>query len=99
MRFCDISQAPNSTIRDWLIDSTGDPQIAHKLFSSPFVKMLISCGQIHVASPQRGLDRVEIAVQFGVFAYNEFPTYAVAIACWFWARQQMTRPFFLVLSF
>jgi hypothetical protein len=38
-------------------------------------------------------------MQIGVFAYNEFPTYAVAIACWFWARQQMTRPFFLALSF
>ena len=39
MRFCDISQAQNSTIRDCLIDSTGDPQIAHKLFQILFVKM------------------------------------------------------------
>jgi hypothetical protein len=36
--------------------------------------------------------------RFGFFAYNELPTIAVAIACWFWARQQMTRPFFLALS-
>jgi hypothetical protein len=44
MRFCDISQAQNSTIRDWLTDSTGAPQITHKLSQNPFVKMLISCG-------------------------------------------------------
>jgi hypothetical protein len=44
MRFCDISQAQNSTIRDWLTDSTGAPQITHKLPQNPFVKMLISCG-------------------------------------------------------
>ncbi len=37
-------------------------------------------------------------MQIGVFAYNGLPTYAVAIACWFRARQRMTRPFFLVLS-
>lgn len=42
--FCDISQAQNSTIWDWQTDSTGDPQIAHKLSQTPFVKMLISCG-------------------------------------------------------
>jgi hypothetical protein len=32
-------------------------------------------------------------MHFGVFAYNETPTNAVAIACWFWARHHMTRPF------
>jgi hypothetical protein len=98
MRFCDILQAQNSTIRDWLTDSTGAPQITHKLPPIPLVKMLISCGQIHVANPQRGLRCVEVSMQIGVFAYNELPTYAVAIACWFRARQRMTRPFFLALS-
>ena len=33
--------------------------------------------------------------QIGVFAYNEVPTIAVAIACWFRARQHLTRPFFM----
>jgi hypothetical protein len=28
-----------------------------------------------------------------LFAYNETPTIAVAIDCWLWARQQLTRPF------
>jgi hypothetical protein len=32
-------------------------------------------------------------VHSGLFAYNETPTIAVAIDCWFWARQQLTRPF------
>jgi GTP-binding protein LepA len=32
-------------------------------------------------------------VRSGLFAYNETPTIAVAIDCWFWARQQLTRPF------
>jgi hypothetical protein len=44
MRFCDISQAENSTIWDWLTDSTGAPQITHKLSQTYSVKMLISCG-------------------------------------------------------
>jgi hypothetical protein len=36
--------------------------------------------------------------RFGFFAYNELPTIAVAIACWFWARQHLTRPFFMSSS-
>jgi urea transporter len=34
-------------------------------------------------------------VRAGLFAYNEAPTTAVAIACWFRARRISTRPFFL----
>jgi hypothetical protein len=35
------------------------------------------------------------AVRVGLFAYNEVPTIAVAIDCWFRARPHSTRPFFL----
>jgi hypothetical protein len=35
-----------------------------------------------------------LAVRPGLFAYNEAPTIAVAIDCWFRARHQSTRPFF-----
>src|SRR5660398_225378 len=34
-----------------------------------------------------------------LFAYNEFPTFAVANDCWFRARQNSTRPFFLFHRF
>jgi GTP-binding protein LepA len=37
-------------------------------------------------------------VHSGLFAYNETPTIAVAIDCWFWARQQLTRPFLCVFA-
>ena len=51
-----------------------------------------------VASLQRqGLGLVQ-AVRPRLFAYNEAPTIAVAIDCWFRARRQETRPFFLRLS-
>jgi hypothetical protein len=32
-------------------------------------------------------------VDLGNFAYNEVPTIAVAIDCWFRARHKLTRPF------
>ena len=35
------------------------------------------------------------AVRRRLFAYNEAPTIAVAIDCWFGARRQQTRPFLL----
>jgi hypothetical protein len=35
----------------------------------------------------------------GDFAYNEIPTYAVAIACWFVGRVNVDAPFFHVASF
>jgi hypothetical protein len=35
-----------------------------------------------------------LPVRPGLFAYNEAPTIAVAIDCWFRARRYSTRPFF-----
>jgi hypothetical protein len=60
--------------------------------------LLISCGYILVAGLQRLVLAFAKAVPFGLFAYNEVPTIAVAIACWFWARQHLTRPFFMARS-
>jgi hypothetical protein len=34
-------------------------------------------------------------VQTPLFPYNEVPTFAVAKDCWFRARRNTTRPFFL----
>jgi hypothetical protein len=50
--------------------------------------------KIHVAKLQRPAKRVFGAVLEGQFAYNEAPTIAVAIDCWFRARHYQTRPFF-----
>jgi hypothetical protein len=47
-----------------------------------------------VAKQQRPAERVFGAVRVGQFAYNEDPTIAVAIDCWFRARRHQTRPFF-----
>jgi len=52
--------------------------------------------KIHVAKLQRPAKRVFGAVLEGQFAYNEAPTIAVAIDCWFRARHYQTRPFFLL---
>jgi hypothetical protein len=60
--------------------------------------MLISCGQDAVAVPQRVPFKPMVGWCFGFFAYNELPTIAVAISCWFWARQHLTRPFFMPSS-
>jgi urea transporter len=48
-----------------------------------------------VAALQLALGPVAGPVRTGLFAYNEVPTTAVAIACWFRARRISTRPFFL----
>ena len=39
------------------------------------------------------MSRRGLGVHSGLFAYNETPTIAVAIDCWFRARHQLTRPF------
>jgi hypothetical protein len=38
-------------------------------------------------------ERPSEAISFGLSAYNEVPTIAVAIDCWFRARHHLTRPF------
>ena len=38
------------------------------------------------------------AVRAGLFAYNEVPTIAVAIDCWFRARHFETRPFLWLIA-
>src|SRR3569832_852969 len=72
--------------------STDRPQVVPTLIPSmclyPVDKML-------VAALQRE-GRGEFADgRPGLFAYNEAPTIAVAIDCWFRARRHSTRPFFL----
>jgi hypothetical protein len=51
---------------------------------------------VHVAGLQRPGLAMALAVRPGLFAYNEAPTIAVAIDCWFRARHYSTRPFFFV---
>jgi hypothetical protein len=47
----------------------------------------------HVVDQQRtNQDKIRDGIESN-FAYNEVPTIAVAIDCWFRARQQLTRPF------
>jgi hypothetical protein len=55
--------------------------------------------KILVAALQQLIETDFGTVHSGLFAYNEFPTFAVANDCWFRARQNSTRPFFLSLRF
>ena len=54
---------------------------------------------ILVAGPQRRDSAIASTVRAGLFAYNEAPTIAVAIDCWFRARHFSTRPFFFPHAF
>jgi hypothetical protein len=51
-----------------------------------------------VAALQRPTLAVSRAVISGLFTYNEFPTFAVAKDCWFGARPDSTRPFFVPID-
>jgi hypothetical protein len=55
--------------------------------------------KIPVAALQRLIVTDFWAVPWRLFAYNEVPTFAVANDCWFRARQNSTRPFFLASIF
>jgi hypothetical protein len=55
--------------------------------------------KILVAALQRLMAGDFWAVRSWLFAYNEAPTFAVANDCWFRARQNSTRPFFLPVRF
>jgi hypothetical protein len=65
-------------MRDVLDCPTGHPQIAHKLFRIFESRLWISCACIFVALQQLGSDQIFSAVFFGLFAYNDRPTIAVA---------------------
>jgi|GEM_PF-2065539 hypothetical protein len=58
---------------------------------------MYNCAQtvnnIRVAVRQRSVKGILGDVDLGNFAYNEVPTIAVAIDCWFRARHKLTRPF------
>ena len=51
--------------------------------------------KVLVAALQRLMVTVFWTVRFRLFAYNELPAIAVANDCWFRARQDLMRPFFM----
>jgi hypothetical protein len=70
----------------------------HRRFTEPVNFLWIYCEYFACCSPATRRRGQLGGLHSGLFAYNETPTIAVAIDCWFRARQQLTRPFLWLAS-